>query len=163
LGVDIIEGQDGTVGRRSYSGFTFAPSDRSIDKLGQEGAVKDFVGTLKRIATALDFAIARPTLTEEGVGEWLEQASGRMVVLRIGYFPANERGDESNMFFFNSIKALTSPVTVTNRAGVTKTLGTAIEGARKSIVAANLKNAAIKQSTPTDNPVASNDASELFG
>lgn len=162
LGVDIIEGQDGTVGRRAYSGFTFAPSEKSIEKLGGEGATKEFIGTLKRIATTLTFANARPVLTEEGVGEWLEQMSGRIAVIRIGYFPANERGDESNMIFFNSIKAVGDVVSVTNRNGVVKVLGTAAEVARKSIIAANLKNAAIAMSTPSDNPSPVL-ADELFG
>lgn len=150
LGATIIEGQEGTVGRKAFGNLKFATSKfgwqkneqgvrmkfaLSQEKWLEEG--KEDQETLKRVATVLGLLQPLPNRphTVESLTTHGSQFGGKRAVIEIGVMRGNDDFGPSNFFLWGSIRALDE--VVKTKAG--EVVGSALEYVRKKIAMAKSK------------------------
>jgi len=172
-GATVVEGVEGTVGRKAFGGlkygvsrFEFRAPEGGGTKVKMEltndertAAGKEHQLILKRVAKTLELMQELPNRphTTENLTEFGAQLAGKVAVIRIGTLPGRDGFEPSNFFDWATIRQLNEQVV--DKKGVAQ--GTALEVARRKIAAANQRAAAksgkttaaaAAVSTPAANP-----------
>lgn len=162
VGAKVVQGLDGTVGRKAFgnlkyatSRFGFKPNEQGVKhkvELTREQWLaegKEDVETLKRVATVLGLLqplpsrsttnpqTGLPMSTVEDLGAFGVQFAGKRAVVEIGVMPGRDDYGPSNFFLWGTIRALDEIV----RTKQGEIVGTAVEYLGKKLAAAAAKAA----------------------
>lgn len=153
-GATIVDGVEGTVGRKAFGGlkygvtrFEYRAPEQGGTKVKMEMtpdertvAGKEYQLVLKRVATVLGLLQPLPNRphTTENLTEFGTQLASKVAVIRIGTLPGRDGFEPSNFFDWATIRTLEEQVV--DKKGVAQ--GTALEVARRKIAAANQRAAA---------------------
>ncbi len=157
----IVEGVEGTVGRKAFGGLKYSVSKYDF-RAPEPGATKVKMEltpaehfengkahqlVVKRVAKTLELLQELPNRphTVENLSEFGAQLAGKTAVIRIGTLPGRDGFEPSNFFDWATIRSLTEQIV--DKKGVAQ--GTALEVARRKIAAANTRAVAKSGKTVT--------------